>query len=215
MDAVFDNLDVFVRGFTTTVTLTLVAAVGALVLGTLIAAMRVSPVPLLRATGTTYVQLVRNTPLTVVFFLVVFGLPELNVGLSGFTYAVLALGVYTAAFVAEAVRSGVGSVAAGQAEASRAIGMTFGQTLRLVVFPQAFANIIPPLASVFIALLKNTSIASAFFVFEGVQSMQQLINANGDAAIAILTAAAAAYLALSLVASAAFGLLERTVAVSR
>ena len=215
MDAVFDNLDVFVRGFTTTVTLTLIAAVGALVLGTLIAAMRVSPVPLLRATGTTYVQLVRNTPLTVVFFLVVFGLPELDVGLSGFTYAVLALGVYTAAFVAEAVRSGVGSVAAGQAEASRAIGMTFGQTLRLVVFPQAFANIIPPLASVFIALLKNTSIASAFFVFEGVQSMQQLINANGDAAIAILTAAAAAYLALSLVASAAFGLLERTVAVSR
>ena len=215
MDAVFDNLDVFVRGFTTTVTLTLVAAVGALVLGTLIAAMRVSPVPLLRAAGTTYVQLVRNTPLTVVFFLVVFGLPELDVGLSGFTYAVLALGGYTAAFVAEAVRSGVNSVAAGQAEASRAIGMTFGQTLRLVVFPQAFANIIPPLASVFIALLKNTSIASAFFVFEGVQSMQQLINANGDAAIAILTAAAAAYLALSLVASAAFGLLERTVAVSR
>ena len=215
MDAVFDNLDVFVRGFTTTVTLTLIAAVGALVLGTLIAAMRVSPVPLLRAAGTTYVQLVRNTPLTVVFFLVVFGLPELNVGLSGFTYAVLALGVYTAAFVAEAVRSGVNSVAAGQAEASRAIGMTFGQTLRLVVLPQAFANIIPPLASVFIALLKNTSIASAFFVFEGVQSMQQLINANGDATIAILTAAAAAYLALSLVVSAAFGLLERTVAVGR
>ncbi|MBC7372749.1 MAG: amino acid ABC transporter permease [Frankiales bacterium] len=195
--------------------MTLVAAVVALLLGTLIAAMRVSPVPPLRWAGATYVQLVRNTPLTVVFFLVVFGLPEVDVKLSFFTSAVLSLGLYTAAFVTEAVRSGVGSVATGQAEASRAIGMTFGQTLRLVVLPQAFANIIPPLASVFIALLKNTSIASAFFVFEGVQSMNQLINANGDAVLAILAAAAVGYLALALVASALFGLLERAVAVSR
>ena len=215
MDAVLSNLDVFVRGFTTTVTLTLVAAVGALVLGTLIAAMRVSPVPPLRWAGATYVQLVRNTPLTVLFFLVVFGLPEVDVKLSFFVSAVLALSLYTAAFVAEAVRSGVSSVAAGQAEASRAVGMTFGQTLRLIVLPQAFANIVPPLASVFIALLKNTSIASAFFVFEGVQSMNQLINANGDAVLSILAAAALAYLALALVASALFGLLERAVTVSR
>jgi len=215
VDAVLSNLDVFVRGFTTTVTLTLVAAVGALVLGTLIAAMRVSPVPPLRWAGATYVQLVRNTPLTVLFFLVVFGLPEVDVKLSFFVSAVLALSLYTAAFVAEAVRSGVSSVAAGQAEASRAVGMTFGQTLRLIVLPQAFANIIPPLASVFIALLKNTSIASAFFVFEGVQSMNQLINANGDAVLSILAAAALAYLALALVASALFGLLERAVTVSR
>ena len=215
MDAVLDNLDVFVRGFTTTVTLTLVSVVGALVLGTVIAAMRVSPVPPLRWAGATYVQLVRNTPLTVVFFLVVFGLPEVDIKLSFFVSAVLALSLYTAAFVAEAVRSGVSSVAAGQSEASRAVGMTFGQTLRLVVLPQAFANIVPPLASVFIALLKNTSIASAFFVFEGVQSMNQLINANGDAVLAILLAAAVAYLGLALLASALFGLLERAVSVSR
>ena len=215
MDAVLSNLDVFVRGFTTTVTLTLAAVVGALVLGTVIAAMRVSPVPPLRWAGATYVQLVRNTPLTVVFFLVVFGLPEVDITLSFFVSAVLALSLYTAAFVAEAVRSGVSSVATGQAEASRAVGMTFGQTLRLVVLPQAFANIVPPLASVFIALLKNTSIASAFFVFEGVQSMNQLINANGDAVLAILAAAAVAYLGLALLASALFGLLERAVTVSR
>ena len=215
MDAVLDNLYVFVRGFTTTLMLTLVSVVGALVLGTVIAAMRVSPVPPLRWAGATYVQLVRNTPLTVVFFLVVFGLPEVDIKLSFFVSAVLALSLYTAAFVAEAVRSGVGSVAAGQSEASRAVGMTFGQTRRLVVLPQAFANIVPPLASVFIALLKNTSIASAFFVFEGVQSMTQLINANGDAVLAILAAAALAYLGLALLASALFGLLERAVSVSR
>ena len=211
MDAVLDNLDVFVEGFTTTVTLTLLAAVGALLLGTLIAAMRVSPVPPLRWAGTAYVQLVRNTPLTVVFFLVVFGLPEVDVIFSFFTFAVTALSLYTAAFVAEAVRSGILSVAAGQAEASRAIGMTFGQTLRLVVLPQAFANVIPPLASVFIALLKNTSIAYAFGVFEGTQAMAQLINANGGDVIAILVAAALGYLALALLASLAFGALERAV----
>ena len=210
---VFDNFDVFVDGFRTTVSLTLLSAVGALLLGTLIAAMRVSPVPPLRWAGATYVQLVRNTPLTVVFFLVVFGLPEVDVRLPFFRLAVLALSLYTAAFVAEAVRSGINSVATGQAEASRSIGMTFGQTLRLVVLPQAFANILPPLASVFIAMLKNTSIASAFFVFEGIQAMNQLINSFGNAVIPILIAAAAGYLFLALVSSFLFGLLERAVRV--
>ena len=167
MDVVLDNLDVYVAGFTTTVKLTLAAAAVALVLGTLVAAMRVSPVPPLRAAGTLYVNVVRNTPLTVVFFLVVFGLPQVDTVLSFFQFGVLALSVYTAPFVAEAVRSGINSVPAGQAEACRAVGMTFTQTLRLVVLPQAFANAVPPLASVFIALLKNTSIASAFFLPRG------------------------------------------------
>ena len=215
MDAVLDNLDVLLRGFQTTVTLTLVSAVLALVVGTLVAAMRVSPVPPLRWAGTTYVQLVRNTPLTVVFFLVVFGLPEVDVKPSFFVRAVLALGLYTAAFVAEAVRSGIASVPAGQAEASRAVGMTFGQTLRLVVLPQAFANVVPPLASVFIALLKNTSIASAFFVAEALQRTQGLINSNGQAVLLILAGAAVGYLLLALGASALFSLLERKVRVVR
>jgi glutamate transport system permease protein len=215
VDVVLDNLDVYVDGFTTTVALTLVAALGALLLGTLIAAMRVSPVPPLRAAGTLYVNLVRNTPLTVVFFLVVFGLPELDVLLSFFVFAVVALTVYTAAFVAEAVRAGIGSVPPGQAEASRAVGMGFGQTLRLVVLPQAFANSIPPLASVFIALLKNTSIASAFFVADALQRTQGLINSNGQAVLWILAGTAVGYLVLALVASFLFGLLERAVRVAR
>ncbi len=211
MDAVLDNLDVFLEGFTTTVGLTLLAAVGALILGTLIAAMRVSPVPPLRWLGTLYVQAVRNTPLTVVFTLVVFGLPEVDVIVSFYRFAVIALTLYTAAFVAEAVRSGINSVAAGQAEASRSVGMTFSQTLRLVVLPQAFANIVPPLASVFIALLKNTSIAYAFGVFEGTQAMNRLINDNGGDVIVIIAAAALCYLVLALLSAAAFNRLERLV----
>ena len=211
MDTVFGNLDVFVDGFTRTLSLTLLSAVGALILGTLIAAMRVSPVPPLRWLGTLYVQAVRNTPLTVVFTFVVFGLPEVDIKLPFYRFAVLALTLSPAAFVAEAVRSGINSVATGQAEASRSVGMTFMQTLRLVILPQAFANIIPPLASVFIALLKNTSIASAFGVFEGIQSMNQLINDDGSAVIAIILTAAIGYLALALGAAALFNQLERRV----
>ncbi len=215
MDVVLDNLDVFVNGFRTTVALTLLAAAGALVLGTLVAAMRVSPVPPLRWAGTAYVHLARNTPLTVVFFVVVFGLPEVGVSLPFFRFAVLALSLYTAAFVAEAVRSGINSVAPGQAEAARSIGMTFGQTLRVVILRQAFGNIVPPLTSIFIALLKNTSIASAFFVFEAIQAQNQLINSFGNAVLPILVAAAAGYLLLALLSSALFRLLERAVAVGR
>ena len=215
MNDVLSNLDVFVKGFRTTVSLTLLAAIGALLVGTLLAAMRVSPVPPLRWVAAAYVRLVRNTPLTVVFFLVVFGLPEVDVKLPFFRFAVLALTIYTAAFVAEAVRSGINSVPPGQAEASRSIGMTFSQTLRLVVLPQAFANIVPPLASVFIALLKNTSIASAFFVFEGVQAMNQLINSFGNAVIPIIVAAALGYLVLALVSAYLFSLLERAVSAGR
>jgi glutamate transport system permease protein len=215
VDAVLDNLDLIVAAFRTTLSLTALAAVGALVLGTLIAAMRVSPVPPLRWAGTLYVTLVRNTPLTVVFFLAAFGLPQLDVKASFFTFAIIALTVYTAAFVAEAVRSGINSVAAGQAEASRSIGMTFGQTLGLVVLPQAFRNIIPPLASVFIALLKNTSIASAFAVGEATQRMAGLINANGNAVLWIIAATALGYVVLALTASFLFSRLERVLAVAR
>ena len=215
MDAVLDNLDVLVDAFTTTILLTLLAAAGALVLGTLVAAMRVSPAPPLRAVGTLYVNAVRNTPLTVVFFLVAFGLPEVDIVLPFFRFAVIALTLYTAAFVAEAVRAGINSVSAGQAEAARSIGMPFGKTLRVVVLPQAFSNIIPPLASIFIALLKNTSIASAFGVGEAIQRTSGLINNNADAVIALLVATALIYLALALLAGFLFSLLERAVRVAR
>jgi glutamate transport system permease protein len=215
VDAVLDNLDLLAAAFRTTLSLTALAAVGALLLGTLIAAMRVSPVPPLRWAGATYVTLVRNTPLTVVFFLAVFGLPQLDVSTTFFRFAVVALTVYTASFVAEAVRSGINSVAAGQAEASRSVGMTFGQTLGLVVLPQAFRNIVPPLASVFIALLKNTSIASAFAVPEATQRMQGLINANGGDVLVILAAVALGYVVLALTAGFLFSLLERRLAVVR
>ena len=215
MDAILDNLDAYREGFVTTLELSALSSVLALVLGTLLAAMRVSPVPTLRAAGATYVELVRNTPLTVVFFFVVFVLPQLDILLPYFTFAVIALTVYHAAFFCEAVRSGINAVGVGQAEAARSIGLTFGQSLRLVVLPQAFRTVIPPLINVVIALIKNSSIAAAFGVVELTATGIRLGNANGDAVIAVLAGVAVCYLMLTLPSGWLAGRLERRVAVAR
>jgi glutamate transport system permease protein len=215
VDAILDNLDAYRQGFVTTLALTVVSTVLALAIGTLLAAMRVSPVPTLRAAGATYVEVVRNTPLTVVFFFAVFVLPQLDIRLPFFQFAVIAVTVYHAAFFCEAVRSGVNSVGVGQAEAARSIGLTFTQSLRLVVLPQAFRTVIPPLINVVIALTKNTSIAAAFGVVELTAVGIRLANANGDAVIAILVGIAVCYLALTLPSGWLAGQVERRVAIAR
>jgi glutamate transport system permease protein len=162
-----DNAELFRDGFWTTLRLFVVAGVLSLVLGTLLAAFRVSPVPALRAIGTGYVNTLRNTPLTLVFAFLVFGAPKMQINLPTYFWsAVAALTIYTAAFICEVVRSGVNTVPPGQAEAARSVGMTFFQVLSIVVLPQAFRAIVPPLSSVLIALLKNTTIAAGFSVLE-------------------------------------------------
>lgn len=215
MDAVLDNLDAYRQGFVTTLELSVLASVLALLLGTVLAAMRVSPVPTLRAAGAAYVELVRNTPLTLVFFFVVFVLPQVDIILPFFVFAVLALTIYHAAFFCEAVRSGINSVGVGQAEAARSIGLTFGQSLQLVVLPQAIRTVIPPLINVVIALIKNSSIAAAFAVVELTAIGTRLANANGDAVIPILAGVAVCYLVLTLPSGWLAGRLERRVAVLR
>jgi len=162
-----DNWDLFREGFWTTIRLFVVSGVLSLAIGTVLAAFRVSPVPALRGIGTVYVNILRNTPLTLVFAFLVFGAPKMEITLPSFFWsAVTALTVYTSAFVCEVVRSGINTVSPGQAEAARAIGMTFIQGLGIVVLPQAFRAIVPPLTSVLIALLKNTTIAAGFSVLE-------------------------------------------------
>jgi glutamate transport system permease protein len=215
VDAVLDNLDAYREGFVTTLEVSALSSVLALLLGTLLAAMRVSPVPTLRVAGATYVELVRNTPLTVVFFFVVFVLPQLDILLPYLAFAVIALTVYHAAFFCEAVRSGINAVGVGQAEAARSIGLTFGQSLRLVVLPQAFRSVIPPLINVVIALIKNSSIAAAFGVVELTATGTRLANANGDAVIAVLAGVAVCYLVLTLPSGWLAGRLERRLVVAR
>ena len=215
MDAVFGNLDLYVRGFLETVRLSLLAAVGSLVLGTLLAAFRVSPIPPLRALGATYVEVVRNTPLTVVFFLLLFGLPQVDLTLGFLTAAVAALTIYTAAFVCEVVRSGINSVSTGQAEAARAIGLTFPKTMRHVILPQAFRTVVPPMGNVYIAMVKNSAIAGAFGVAELLGVGRRLTVTNPGAVIPVLLGVAVAYLILTLSLGLFFGVLERRVAIAR
>ncbi|MET9316600.1 amino acid ABC transporter permease [Kribbella sp. NPDC003505] len=162
-----DNWPLFRDGFWLTIRLFLVSGVLSLVFGTILGAFRVSPVPALRGIGTGYVNVLRNTPLTLVFAFLFFGAAKMQLALPNpFWTGVGALTIYTSAFVCEVVRSGVNTIAPGQAEAARAIGMSFNQVLSIVVLPQAFRAIIPPLMSVFIALLKNTTIAAGFSVAE-------------------------------------------------
>ncbi|GAB3600788.1 amino acid ABC transporter permease [Microbacterium tumbae] len=168
MGVITDNLDLWGLALWGTVVLFFGGGLIALVLGTIVGAMRVSPVPIARAMGTLYVNTIRNTPLTLVFFAFAFALPPL-VGLrltetASLILAVCALGVYTATYVAETIRSGINTVPVGQAEAARAIGLPFGQVMTLVVLPQAFRSVIPPMMNVFIALLKNTTVAAGFSV---------------------------------------------------
>lgn len=178
MRTLTDNWSEFLDAFWMTIRLTVVGGLLALSLGTVLAVMRVSPVPVLRAVGAVWVNVVRNTPLTLVFIFVFFGLPKLGFGLSPYVVAVTALGVYTAAFVCEAVRAGINSVPVGQAEAARAVGMTFSQTVRNVVLPQAMRTVVPPLGSIIIALTKNTTIAAGFGVAEPGALRQALSEEN-------------------------------------
>lgn len=215
MDAIIDNLDLYLEGFWATLRLTLTSAVFALVLGTVLGAFRVSPVPTLRGFGTTYVELVRNTPLTLVFFFFVFVAPQVDIKLPFFTSALVALSLYTAAFVCEAVRSGVNSVGIGQAEAARAIGLTFNQTMTQVVLPQAFRSVVPPLISIFIALTKNTSVAVGFFVTELMAIGIRLANRNPADVIPVLLGVAFFYLIITVPAGILAHRLERKVAFAR
>ena len=185
------NTDLFVTGFGNTIKLFLIASIGSLVLGTVLAMMRVSPVPILRVAGTAYVTVVRNTPLTLVLFFFAFAYPLLQiVQISFFAAACIGLTVYTTAFVCEVVRSGINTVNVGQAEASRALGMTFAQTLGSVVLPQAIRSVVPPLTSVQIALLKNTTIAAGFSVFEAGAIRDNLSERGEDVLVGLLWVAA-------------------------
>ncbi len=219
--------DIFVA-FGFTVEMVVIAGVIALLIGSILAAMRVSPVPLARALGTFYVYTVRNTPLLLIMLLFAFGIPNLDirpeVHLSSsaellrwnvfFIFATTALGLYTAAFVCEALRSGINSIQLGQAEAARAIGLTFGQSLRLIVLPQAFRAVLQPVASALIAMIKNSAIAVGVGVTEMGFMMKKLTNDYPTSIWTIFVAFALAYMFLVAIVASVTALLERKVKVA-
>ncbi len=218
MSILIDNIDLFAKGLLGTIQMCIIAAVGSLVLGGLIAALRVSPLPPLRAVGTAYVTVFRNTPLTVVMFLSAFGLPPLGVNEANFLnipglnlivpqldnnaffrFALIAIVLYTAAFVCEALRSGINAVPTGQAEAARSLGLTFAQNLRHIVLPQAWKFAVVPIGSVIIAMIKNSAIAGAFGVSGDLMSTSDvLVSQDGLPLLPVFLGLSGGYLLLTI-----------------
>jgi glutamate transport system permease protein len=216
MGAVTENLDLYWSGFLRSLGICLWGLVGSLILGTIIATFRVSPVAPLRALGTAWVTVIRNCPLTVVLFFFAFGFPEIGINGDYYAFGLAALIVYTSAFVCEALRAGINSVPAGQAEAARAIGLPFSMTLSQIILPQAFRTSIPPVGSVLIAMFKNSAVVGAFGVGRDLFSVgESLTSAQGYPVLPVLTGVALGYLAITLPAGALLAFLERKVAFVR
>ena len=211
MQVILDNLPLLLRGAGLTIALTLLAYAFALVLGTAVAVMRVSPIPPLRWAGTVYVEIFRNIPLLSLLILIAFGLPDAGVILPYFWCGVAALTLSSAAFVCENVRSGINTVPVGHAEAARSIGLGFFGVLRFVVLPQAFRTMVQPLVNVFIGTLLGSSLCAAISVREMTQLTQRLTGETAQA-VPLFLFSGTIYLALSLLIAYGGRRLERAVA---
>lgn len=223
MDAVFSDFDEYLKAFGLTLGLFAVSGLASLVLGTFLAALRVGPVAIMRRAAGLYVTLFRNTPLLMIFIFMAVAMPKLGynftfiedlsiggVNVSAFFFrSCIALTLYTSAFVCETFRSGVNAVPLGQAEAARAVGMTFAQSMRLIVLPQALRAVVPPLTSVQVALLKNTSVAAAFGMAEATATMRAFNNDNADQRTQIFLLFALGYVVLVEVVALSSYALER------
>lgn len=218
----FGKYDIW-AAFLVTVQLAVYSAIGSLIWGTILVGMRVSPVPIMRWFATGYINTVRNTPLTVIIVATSLGLNQtLGVALGGgrfdeinFRLAVLGLVAYTACFVCESLRSGINTVHVGQAEAARALGLNFAQVLGLIVLPQAFRSVIAPLASVLIALTKNTTIAAAIGVAEAAVLMKTMIENEAHLLFLVTIIVALGFVLLTLPTGLILGWVSKKVAVKR
>lgn len=214
IDVLADNLGVLVAGLGTTLAITAMAFVSALVLGTVVAVFRVSPIPPLRAVGTVYVELFRNIPLLSLLILVAYGLPYAGLRLSLFTTAVVSLAMVSAAFACETVRAGINGVPIGQVEAARALGFTFTQSLRRVILPQALRTMVQPLVNIFIGVALGSSLAAAVSVGELTYQAQQVGNRTAESML-LFVISAVVYIVIALLGGGVGGVLERRLAVRR
>ena len=214
MGVVLDNLGFLLGGLLVTLELTVLGFAGALVIGTVLAVFRVSPITPLRWVGATYVEVLRNMPLLTLLVLVVFGLPDIGIRFSLFASAAICMAVFAGAFVCEAVRGGINTVPVGQAEAARSLGFTFTQSLRYVILPPAFRTMVQPLVNIFIGVVLGSSLASAVGVSE-LTNRTQVLNLQSAEAVVLFLVSGAIYLAIALLGGAAGGVLERRVSGGR
>ena len=215
----YPELYLFPSGLWITVQLAALSLLGSLVLGTLIAVLRVAPITPLRWIGGAYVEVFRNTPLLVQLFFLYFATPYIGIYLGsresfGFNAALLGLALYHAAYVAEVVRGGLIGIDKGQIEAARSLGLSYAQTLRHIQLPQTFRTVIPPLGNVAIALVKNTSLAAtigvADLLFAG-----EIVESRTFRAEEAFAAVALLYLLLTVPLGIGVNWLERRLQVAR
>lgn len=214
MDVIFSNFGLLLGGIWVSLELTALGFVGALVLGTVLAMCRVVPITPLRIAAAFYVEVFRNVPLLSLLILVVFGLPDIGFTWSLFVSALICLIASGAAFACEAIRGGVLAIPLGQAEAARAIGLSFVQSLTHVIAPQALRAMVQPLTNVFIGVVLSTSLAAAVGVSELTYRTQQL-NVQYARAVPCFVFAGLVYIAIALLGSGTGGWLERRLAIRR
>ncbi|AKK03346.1 amino acid ABC transporter permease [Corynebacterium epidermidicanis] len=227
MNALWTDLEPkFVLAYWITIKLTFYSAIFSMILGTILTAMRVSPVAFLRTISTWYINIVRNTPLTLIVLFCSVGLYQ-NLGLTlarenenfiknnNFWIAVLGFTLYTSTFVAESLRSGINTVHFGQAEAARSLGLSFGQIFSTIIFPQALRAAIVPLGNTLIALTKNTTIASVIGVAEASLLMKSTIENHADQLFTVFGIFALGFIVLTLPMGLAVGRASTRLAVKK
>jgi putative glutamine transport system permease protein len=203
-----ENAGPLARGLLVTLEVSVLGLILALVLGVIVATLRVAPAAPLRRIGTAYVEFLRNIPLLVQLFFLFFALPSIGIRLEAFVCGVLALGVYTSAFVAEAIRSGIAGVPKGQLEAALSSGMSYTLAMRTIVLPQAISKTIPPLGNTTLNLIKNSSLVSTVSVMDVLGTAQQ-IGARTFEYVPMFAGAAIGYLILTLPTAFAVNVLEK------
>ena len=203
-----ENAGLLAQGLLVTLEVSALALVLALALGVVVASLRVAPSTALRRIGTAYVEFLRNIPLLVQLFFLFFALPSIGIRLPAFACGVLALGVYTSAFVAEAIRSGIAAVAKGQLEAGLSSGMGYATAMRTIVLPQAITKTIPPLGNTTLNLIKNSSLVSTVSVLD-ILGTANLLGARSFQYVPMFVGAAICYLILTLPTAFVVNLLEK------
>ena len=216
LEIITEHFDAFSSGLWVTTRLVALSLLIALVLGTIVAALRVAPSPWLQRLGGVYVEVFRNVPLLVLLFISFAGLRRSGVDINAWTAGIASLGIYTSAYVAEALRSGVFSVSRGQFEASLSLGFSEAQTLRRIVLPQAFRTVIAPLGSITIAMIKNSAIIGAsLLALPDLLKEARIVNSNTFQTTEAFFWAAVGYLLLTLSATVLFRTLEARFAIRR
>ena len=205
--------DMYWDGFKVTLLISLIALIGSFLIGAIVAVMRIIPFAPLRWIATAYVEFFRNIPLLVIVFFFYFGTPSLGLQLSGFTAGTIGLTIYTSAFIAEAIRSGILSVPKGQMEAARSSGLGYAQTMRIIILPQAIKIVVPPIGNQFINLVKNSSILA---LIAGTELMYQadLISAKTYVVFDVYIFVALFYLIITIPLSLGVSYLEKRLANS-